>query len=154
MLPLAIEQAALDGWELTESMLDEGQVAVNLGAPTINDRVRWTFMLPCADTWFVWVRYYHFASGASYYAWLDETPEPPELAVFDGDCEDGITPFYAWEALRWRYEAADACETVAEPWVGEWDEGEHSVTLAKRDSPAIARALITNDPGFTPGPSD
>ena len=51
--------ATVEGWEIVESMLEEGQEVLavsNLNNPDPDSVVQWRPSVPCDDTWHVWIR--------------------------------------------------------------------------------------------------
>ena len=110
--------------------------------------------MPCDDTYWIWVRYYNQGSNDSYFIKLDGGPD--EVAIFEGDCEGGggMQGNYGWNDINWRAEDGGPCEYVEDPWPQDWAAGVHEVTLSYRESIAVARIIVTNDPDFVPGPDD
>jgi hypothetical protein len=150
-IPMSAEEATLSGsWMLTMSMLGEGMIA-SLPMGGTDGSVLWQPDIPCDDTWHVWVRYIDFGGADSYYATLDGMPEPP--AVFEGGCDQGGDG-WLWNDLNWRDEADPPCTYLMDPWTADWTAGVHDIEFSYRESTAIARIIVTNDPDFMPGPGD
>jgi hypothetical protein len=151
-IPMSAEDAVLTGsWAVTMSMLGEGMV-VSMPMGQTDGTIVWQPDIPCDDTWFVWVRYLDYGGGDSYYARLDGEPADPP-AVFEGGCDDqGMG--YDWNDLNWRDEMELPCMYVEDPWSADWTTGVHDIEFSYRESAAIARIIVTNDPDFVPGPGD
>lgn len=140
--------ASLDGdWALTMSQLGEGTVAAVDGFNPSGD-VTFTIDVPCDDNWIIWVRGTDYGSADSFFARLDGAPEPP--AIFELDCGPGGGG-YTWQRLNWRDpDTGGPCEYVVDPWLADWTAGEHTLVLGYREAIAIARVVVTNDPGYVP----
>ena len=147
MIELEPADAVLSGgWMLTMSMLGEGEIIV-LDNGQVGGAVRYEPDLPCEDTWYIWVRYWQQGSDDSYFATLDGQPQPP--AIFEGDCGNGGNG-WDWAALNWRDENDPPCTYVEDPWAPAWGAGVHEIELTYRESIAVGRIIVTNDPAFTP----
>ncbi len=144
VLELGADVAALTGnWVPSESEVGEGDIAVLMGGT--NGAVTWDIDVPCDDTWFIWVRYWEQGSDDSYFVTVDGAPEVP--AIFEGDCGNGGQG-YSWRLLN---ERADApCVYTQDPWAPQWETGNHEVAFSYRESIAIARIVVTNDPEYAP----
>lgn len=141
------EATLTGGWSLGMSMLGEGEIAVfEEGSP--GGSILYEPDIPCDDTWHIWVRAWDNAGLDSYFATLDGLPNPP--AIFEGDCTGGSSVPYIWAALNWRDEAASNCVYVEDPWTPQWAAGVHQIEFSYRESQAMGRILLTNDPAFVP----
>ncbi|MEM6293215.1 MAG: hypothetical protein AAGA54_18215 [Myxococcota bacterium] len=146
VIELDATSADLSGnWVESTSMVGEGQIAVLEGGTA--GEVSFDIDVPCDDQWFIWVRYFEQGSDDSYYATVDGEPNP--AGVFEGDCTQGGQG-YGWRPLNYRTEDDPLCEYVEDPWAPEWDTGAHNVTFSYRESVALARIVVTNDPDYTP----
>ncbi|MFT5432482.1 MAG: hypothetical protein ACI9OJ_003181, partial [Myxococcota bacterium] len=135
-------------WGLGSSMLGEGPINLLDSTGGTQGNIRFKPNIPCADEWHVWVRYFQDGSNDSYFATLDGSPSP--AAIFEGDCSNGGQG-YGWAQLNWRDAQAAACDYIANPWVVQWKPGEHVIEFSFRESAAMGRILLTNDPNFVPG---
>ncbi len=145
---LEAKDATLSGdWELVQSMFGEGEVAALGFGPGTDGSVLWEPEIPCADTWHVHVRYFDQGTADSYLVQVDGEPMPP--AIFEGDCTAQGNG-YGWRELNWRDEGANPCEYVEDPWTFLWEPGVYSVEFSYRESAAIARIVVTNDPNWAP----
>lgn len=141
-------QATLSGgWSLARSMVGEGEIA-SYDAKVGGGSVLYEPDIPCDATWHIWARYWDNGNLDSYLATLDGQPAP--AAIFEGDCTNGQANVYDWAQLNWRDEAAGACVYVEDPWTPQWDAGVHAIEFSFRESIAMGRILITNDPAFVP----
>lgn len=106
--------------------------------------------IPCDDTFYVWVRYWDQNTEDSYFVTVDGQPMPE--AIFEGDCtnNDPMGTPYGWRLLNWRDQAANACEYVQDPWTHDWTAGVHQLEFSYRESLAMGRIVITNDPAYMP----
>lgn len=148
-IELAPADAELSGaWQLAMSMLGEGQIA-NLPNPMgdSDGSVIYSPDIPCDATWYIWARVIDQGSNDSYFATLDGEPMPP--AIFEGDCTNQGNG-YKWARLNWRDPMAPACMYVQDPWAPMWTAGVHAIEFSYRESPAIGRILVTNDPDLVP----
>ena len=152
---VASEDGVLDGgWEITDSMIKGTEiVAMSQGADS--GTVTFTVPIPCMDTWHIWVRAIDAGQFDSFFVRLDAEPDPP--GIFEVECtnEPFDNPVYRWTQLNWRdnsnpKEPAPPCEYLEDPWTAEWDEGDHTIELGYRDSYALSRVIVTNDPDFVP----
>ena len=144
---LGAEEAELSGdWALQTSQVGEGMIAA-LDPPAVDGAVTWSVDIPCEDTWFIWVRYWEQGQYDSYYATLDGEPDPP--AVFEGDCTQQGQG-YGWTVLNRREEGGQPCVYDEDPWTADWGAGTHEVAFSYRESIAIARIVVTNDPDYNP----
>lgn len=134
------------GWMLTMSMLGEGEIIV-LDNGQFDGAVRFEPDLPCDDTWYIWVRYWEQGNDDSYFVTLDGQPQPP--AIFEGDCGGGGNG-WDWALLNWRDDNAPPCNYVEDPWAPSWTAGMHEIELTYRESIAVGRVIVTNDPAFIP----
>ena len=136
-------------WFQTMSMVGEGEISVYQGGGGGGGggSVLYEPDIPCADTWYIWVRYWEDGDADSYFATLDGEPNPE--AIFEGDCTPGGDG-YSWGVLNWRDQAANACEYVEDPWTPTWDAGVHEIEFSFRESFAMGRILLTNDPTLVP----
>ena len=145
MLP---SEATLTGaWELGMSMVGEGEIAVLNQMLGTGGSILFEPDIPCDDTWTIWVRYWEQGSDDSYAVTLDDMPMPE--AVFEGDCS-GAGQGYAWAALNWRDQADPPCVYLEDPWTPTWQAGTHAIEFSYRESLAMGRILITNDPALVP----
>ncbi len=140
------DATATGGWMLTPSMLGEGEILV-LDNGQFDGSVLYEPDLPCDDNWYIWVRFWQQGSDDSYYVTLDGMPQPP--AIFEGDCGNGGGG-WDWAALNWRDENAPPCTYVEDPWAPVWSAGVHEIEVTYRESIAIGRVVVTNDPMFVP----
>jgi hypothetical protein len=140
--------ATLSGdWVLGTSMVGEGEIIMTTANGGHTGSILFEPDIPCDDTWHIWVRYWQSAGQDSYLATLDGMPQPE--AVFEGDCTaDGDG--YAWGELNWRDQNAATCEYVVDPWTADWAAGVHAIEFSYRESLAMGRILLTNDPSFVP----
>jgi hypothetical protein len=152
--PIAIEldaeAAILSGdWEIVMSMFGEGNVAaIDDNAFDPSGTVHWDIDVPCAGDWYIWVRATDFGSDDSFFARLDGEPEP--APIFEIDCGFGGED-YAWRVLNWRDpDTGEPCEYVEDPWIAQWTAGAHAFELDFRESIAVARIVVTNDPAYVP----
>ncbi len=132
-------------WMLGMSMVGEGEISVNQqGGPG-------SFIyepdIPCDDTWHIWARAFDQGQNDSYFATLDGEPMPE--AIFEGGCTNAGNG-YVWAELNWREQGAQACDYVQNPWTADWTTGVHQIEFSFRESAAMGRILITNDPNFVP----
>ncbi len=146
MLPS--EATHTGAWELGMSMIGEGEISLiaNPGAG-VDGSVLFEPDVPCADTWYIWVRYYEQGQEDSYFVTVDGEPMPE--AVFEGDCTGGGQG-YDWAALNWRDPDAGPCEYLEDPWAPDWGPGLHQIEFSYRESQALGRILLTNDQDFVP----
>ncbi len=147
VIELAPADAVLSGnWTLGMSDLGEGEILRLQGG--VQGEARFDVEVPCDDTWFVWVRYWEDGEDDSYFVTLDEAPEPP--AIFEGDCTPAGSG-YDWRLLNYRDPIdSSLCEYVEDPWTPTWDEGPHAIAFSFRESFALGRIVVTNDPRFAP----
>jgi len=143
--------ATLTGaWQLGMSMVGEGEISVlDQMAADLDGSILFEPDIPCDDTWHIWVRYWESGADDSYFATLDGEPMP--AAVFEGDCT-AAGQGYDWAQLNWRDEAADPCDYTEDPWTADWAAGTHAIEFSYRESLAMGRILLTNDPMLVPGP--
>ncbi len=140
-------EATLSGnWVLSMSEVGEGEILVLDGG--VDGEARFEVDIPCSDTWFIWVRYWENGQDDSYFVTLDDGPNPP--AIFEGDCSPGGGG-YAWQLLNYR-DPLDGgpCEYLEDPWAPSWDAGAHTVAFSYRESIAMGRLVVTNDPDYVP----
>lgn len=149
-IELAAEDATLDGFELVESsFVEEGTVAAVIfdGMNMPMGTVTWDVDIPCNDDWHIWVRGRNAGGNDSYLARQDGGPDP--APIFELDCAGGDD--YSWRELNWRDpETGMPCEYVEDPWLAAWEAGAHQFQLEYRESPAVARIIVTNDDAFVP----
>lgn len=132
-------------WELGMSMVGEGEISVlNQGT---DGSILFEPEIPCNDTWYIWVRYWEQGADDSYFATVDGNPMPE--AIFEGDC-DGGGAGYDWAVLNWREQGDPPCTYVEDPWAPAWDAGTHQLEFTYRESLAMGRILLTNDPALIP----
>ncbi|MCR9160507.1 MAG: hypothetical protein ACE37F_27815 [Nannocystaceae bacterium] len=145
LIELGAVDADLSGdWSITTSQAGEGEIAVVDG--NADGEVRWDVDIPCDDTWIIWVRLFDQGSADSFFATLDGEPSPP--AIFEGGIQ-GPGQGWNWRDLNWR-DPDDAATFIEDPWAPQWAEGQHSIALSYRESVAVARIEITNDPDYAP----
>lgn len=145
LLQLGADDASLSGdWEISTSQTGEGQIAVVDGGG--NGEVLWDIDVPCDDTWTIWVRLFDQGAQDSFFATLDGEPSPP--AIFEGGIL-GPGQGWNWRALNWR-DPDDLSMFIEDPWAPEWTVGTHALALSFRESIAVARIEITNDPSYEP----
>lgn len=145
LIQLGAAEAALSGdWSLTTSQSGEGEIAVVDG--NADGEVRWDIDIPCDDTWVIWVRLFDQGSADSFFATLDGEPSPP--AIFEGGIQ-GPGQGWNWRDLNWR-DPDDPATFIEDPWAPEWGEGTHALALTYRESIAVARIEVTNDPRYQP----
>ncbi len=138
----AADYAEATGWVLGESTLEPNDV---LFIPQDVDEGTVTFDIdiPCEDTWHIWVRAIEQQEYDSFYARVDEEPNP--AAIFELDCTMGpMDATYEWKELNYREQGANGCTYVADPWTQEWSAGIHTLELGYRESWAISRVWISN----------
>mgnify|MGYP002619553633 FL=1 len=146
-----VEDAVLTGsWTLESSGIGEGTYANPNGneAQGTEGTITFSFDVPCADDWYVWIRFYDWGSQDSWYVRVDGEPGPKE-AIAEGDC----TPAghnWDWALLNYRDREAPDCEYVYDPWVQTWNAGEHTVEFEILEHSSLARLVIVNDPDFMP----
>lgn len=142
------DQAIYSGaWELGMSGLGEGQISViGFGGNTDGSFI-YEVDIPCNDTWYIWARYFDDGADDSYLAMLDGEPMPP--AIFEGSC-NGAGNGYDWARLNWRDQGDGPCVYIEDPWAPQWDAGLHQIEFSYRESPAMGRILLINDPDFVP----
>ena len=110
-----------------------------------------TVDIPCDDKWHVWVRGVDRGTDDSFFIQIDEEPMNP--AIFELDCDlggGGGGYRLVWKELNYRKPNADLCEYLYDPWVQEWDKGEHELTFMARESAGIAEVVVTNKNNFDP----
>ncbi len=146
-LELTVDQAVLTGSWNIKAVEGEGKVAAFDSSGGAGGAVTWTIDVPCADTWHIFVRYWQQGPEDSYFVTVDDAPRP--RAIFEGDCTDGGQGF-GWRELNWRDAANDACTYVADPWTFNWDPGFHDIQFRFRESQALGRVVVTNDPSWRP----
>lgn len=147
VIELGAMDAELSGaWEFGMSQVGEGQIIV-LGGGQPNGQISFDIPIPCEDQWFIWVRYFEQQDADSFYATLDGEPNPP--GVFEGDCTPGGGG-WDWALLNYRTEDDPLCQYVEDPWAPQWDEGTHNISFRFRESQALARIEITNNPDYVP----
>jgi hypothetical protein len=149
-IELSAEDATLDGFELVKSSFpEEGIVAgvIMEGMNMPEGTVTWDIDIPCNDDWHIWVRGRNAGEQDSFFARQDGGPDP--APIFELDCGGGND--YVWRELNWRDpEMGMPCEYVEDPWLAQWDAGAHEFQLEYRESPAVARIVVTNDDAFVP----
>ena len=147
LLQLGAEDAMVSGnWGLSMSQAGVGQIAViNPNAGTSGE-VRWEIDVPCEDTWTILVRLFDQGEADSFFATLDGEPMP--AAIFEGGIQ-GLGQGWNWRALNWR-DPDDPAIFIEDPWAPLWGEGTHAVALSYRESIAVARIEVTNDPAYAP----
>ena len=139
-------------WFTVMSMLGEGLIAKIDPDQGTDGAVVWSVEIPCQATWRVWVRYWDDGDDDSYFVQLDGQPQ--QAAIFEGDCDQNGEN-YAWNDLNWRDPVnGPQCQYVVDPWTADWAAGTHEVRFTYRESVNLARIIVTNDPGFVPGPGD
>ena len=147
LLQLGAAEAMLSGdWALSTSQAGEGQIVVidpNVGTA---GEVLWNIDVPCEDTWTIWVRLFDQGEADSFLATLDGEPSPP--AIFEGGIQ-GLGQGWNWRALNWR-DPDDLATFIEDPWAPQWGEGTHALALRYRESIAVARIEVTNDPAYAP----
>ncbi|RMG98666.1 MAG: hypothetical protein D6705_05195 [Deltaproteobacteria bacterium] len=151
---LDAEDATLTGdWELTMSMLGEGMIAFipfNVNNP--DGDVVWNVEVPCEDTWHIFVRGFDVQNEDSYFAQVDGEPNP--AAIMEVDCTGdpmGMQGEYRWREMNWRAQGDGPCQYVEDPWTFDWAaQSSHDVVFSYRESRAIARIVVTNDPNWQP----
>lgn len=144
VLELGVADAELTGnWVPSVSEVGEGDIAVLMGGP--NGAVTWDVDVPCEDTWYIWVRYWEQGNDDSYFVTLDGAPDDP--AIFEGDCS-GAGQGYDWRLLNERGDSP--CVYLQDPWAPQWDAGAHEVSFSFRESIALGRIVVTNDPEYAP----
>ncbi|MEZ4450660.1 MAG: hypothetical protein R3B09_14355 [Nannocystaceae bacterium] len=133
------------GWMLGMSMIGEGEIANN--PMSQEGSILYEPEIPCDDTWTIWARVLDNGQDDSYFARLDGAPDP--AAIFEGDCT-GQGNGYKWARLNWRDPMANPCEYLMDPWAPTWSAGVHEIEFLFRESTAMGRILLTNDPDFVP----
>jgi len=134
-------------WDLGMSMVGEGEISIYDQMGGGGGSILFEPDIPCNDTWYIWVRYWEQGDADSYFATLDGMPMPE--AIFEGDCTGGGNG-YDWAALNWRDQRDGPCTYVEDPWAPTWDAGTHSIEFTFRESLAMGRILLTNDPAYVP----
>lgn len=144
VLELGVGEASLSGnWVATVSDVGEGDIAVLMGQPA--GAVTWDVEVPCEDTWFIWVRYWEQGNDDSYFVTVDGAPA--QGAIFEGDCGGGGQG-YGWRLLNERGDSP--CVYVQDPWAPQWEAGAHELAFSYRESIALGRIVVTNDPEYAP----
>lgn len=91
-------------------------------------------------------------SNDSYFVQVDGAPLPS--AIMELDCTpqpQGMLAFYRWREMNWRDQGDGPCVYVEDPWTFEWKaQGTHQVVFSYRESRALARIVVTNDPNWQP----
>ncbi|MEM7159674.1 MAG: hypothetical protein AAF799_42935 [Myxococcota bacterium] len=134
-------------WSLMLSELGEGEIAVHDETGRTGGSVLFTPVIPCDDTFYLWVRFWEQDDADSYFVQIDGEPDP--LAIFEADCSpsgDG----WGWAQLNWRDQNEPLCNYIEDPWAPMWDAGDHTVEFTFRESMAVGRVVVTNDPMFVP----
>ena len=148
-IELVAEDAVLTGdWFETTSSVGEGQILAVGGAG--DGSVSWTVPITCADNWRIWIRSFDAGNDDSFFVTVDGEPDPP--AIVESDCGPE-PPFgeYRWSLMNWRdFDEPFPCEYLEDPWVHQFDEGDHVVEFSYREATAIGRIIVTNDPAFDP----
>lgn len=134
-------------WELGMSMVGEGEISLLNQQLGFEGSFLYEPDIPCNDTWFIWTRYWESGADDSYFVTLDGQPMPQ--AIFEGDCTGGGQG-YDWAALNYRDQGDDTCVYVEDPWAPQWDAGVHQIEFSFRESLAMGRIVITNDPAYVP----
>lgn len=134
-------------WELGMSMVGEGEISILNQGMGFEGSFMYEPDIPCNDTWYIWTRYWEAGSDDSYFVTIDGEPMPQ--AIFEGDCTGGGQG-YDWAPLNWRDQGDDACVYVEDPWAPQWDAGTHQIEFSFRESLAMGRIAITNDPDYVP----
>ncbi len=146
-IELDSDDAILTGaWQVTMSQQGEGVIMAIFGQQT-QGTINFAVDIPCDDQWFVWVRYFEEGNADSYYVTLDGEPNP--AGVYEADCSPAGGG-YDWGLLNYRTENDPLCQSVEDPWAPQWDEGQHDIRFAFRESRALSRLIVTNDPAFVP----
>jgi hypothetical protein len=149
-----IEMVAADAdlsgaWATATSMVGEGEILVV--NPPFDGAASWTVPIPCDDNWRVWVRSFDQGNNDTFHVTVDAEPDPP--AIFESDCgpEPMFSGEYRWTLLNWRdFEEPFPCTYLEDPWVLDLDEGDHVIEFTFRESTALGRIIVTNDPAFDP----
>lgn len=146
------EDAVLDGgWVLVESMSKPGMMVASNQGQDPTGTVTWDIEIPCDDQWHIWIRGYNAGPNDSFFARQDGGPDP--APIFEVECTQDNAFGYLWTELNWRDpEMGMACEYVENPWLADWATGAHTFQLEYRESPAVARIIVTNDDAFVPPP--
>jgi hypothetical protein len=149
--PIVIEMVPADAtlsgsWMLSMSMVGEGEIIV-LPAGQTDGTVLYEPDIPCDDTWYIWVRYWEQGPDDSYFATLDGQPAP--AAIFEGDCSN-FGNGWGWQILNWRDQNAGPCNYTEDLWAPAWATGSHAIELSYRESIAVGRIVVTNDPAYLP----
>jgi|GEM_PF-2034432 len=146
-IELGAADASVSGnWGLTTSQVGEGEILVLDLQSGADGEVRWDIDIPCDDTFYIWVRLFDQGQADSFFATLDGEPSPP--AIFEGGFA-GPGQGWNWRDLNWR-DPDDPGTFVADPWAPEWEAGSHALALTYRESFAVARIEVTNDPEYAP----
>jgi hypothetical protein len=139
------DQAEYTGdWSTTMSQVGEGIISVADGSA---GAVTHRFDIPCADTWYVWVRYFDNGDNDAYFVRVDG--EPSEAAVFEGDCTSAGEG-YGWRLLNWRDPGDPSCTYLEDPWTFQWGPGEHTIEFSLLESTALGRIVLSNSADFDP----
>ncbi len=151
---LTAEDASLSGdWKLVMSQQGEGKIArIPLSVWNPEGEVAWQVEVPCDDTWHIFVRGYDWQDEDSYFAQVDGAPNPEAIMELDctGDPQNG-NGVYRWREMNWRAQGEDVCNYVEDPWTFDWAAGSsHDVVFSFRESRALARIVVTNDPNWQP----
>lgn len=148
VIEMAPSDATYTGaWELGMSMVGEGEISVLNQAMGFEGSFMYEPDIPCNDTWYIWTRYWESGNDDSYFATIDGEPMPE--AIFEGDCTGGGQG-YDWTQLNWRDQGDPSCTYVEDPWAPQWDAGLHQIEFSYRESLAMGRIVITNDPAYVP----
>ncbi len=151
---LTAEDASLTGdWELAMSQQGEGMIAfVSFDVWDPEGDVAWQVDIPCEDTWHIFVRGHDRQVEDSYFVRVDGMPDPE--AIMELDCTDDPqngNGVYRWQEMNWRAQGEDVCNYVEDPWTFDWTAGSsHDVVFSFRESRALARIVVTNDPNWQP----
>jgi hypothetical protein len=154
---LLVEDAAVTPPMIPQKTRDEGIVARS--EESDEGTVEFKFMAPCAGTYDVWGRV------------LDQNPGPklavdpdsftarvdggPEVTWHYGCTTADIDVDWSWQRVQSLADDDDDCDTAA-LWRLDLTAGEHAITLRNIEDAfldehaAVARILVTNDPGDTP----
>jgi hypothetical protein len=152
VLEISSEEAELDGWTGMQTMFMGESWVIRPDTPddpqnTSGETATFEIDVPCADTWHVWVRVYDAQNRDSLFVQVDGEPQPPP--IFEAECTDAGDGF-VWAQLNQRLEGAAACEHAIDPWTFDWDAGSHDLVFMPRETPALGRLVVTNDPDYAP----
>jgi len=137
--------AKFTGWRTFQSSSPSEQVVLR---PSLSrGTVDFTIRIPCRDKWYIWIRAYDEFRNDSFRVQVDGSPSSP--SEFEVDC----TPTgnqYRWTPLHSKRTNSSPCERKEDPWVQEWDSGNHHLIVYPLNAPVLSRIMVSNNPDFVP----